>query len=74
MLFDLKITIDLKQIEPNDLSATCDGIASLVGPRLRRGEACCHIDVEPVVSWRHADTAGPAYTYDSPGASSRIPN
>jgi hypothetical protein len=30
--------------------------------------------VEPVVSWRHPDTAGPAYTYDSPGASSRIPN
>jgi hypothetical protein len=55
VLFDLKITIDLKQIEPKDLSATFDGIASLVGPRLRRGEACCHIDVEPAVSWSNAD-------------------
>ncbi len=48
VLYDLQITVDLKLIEPKDLSATLEGITSLIGPRLGRGGACCHIKVEPV--------------------------
>lgn len=55
VLYDLEITVDLKLIEPKDLSATLEGIASLIGPRLGRGRACCHIKVEPVVDGCNAD-------------------
>jgi hypothetical protein len=39
VLFDLEITIDLKQIEPKDLNAAVEGITSLIKPSLWRGEA-----------------------------------
>ncbi len=55
MLYDLEITVDLKLIEPKDLSATLEGLASLIGPRLRRGRACCHVKVEPVTVSCNAD-------------------
>jgi hypothetical protein len=55
VLFNLEITIDLKQLEPKDLSATVEGVASLIGPSLRRGRACCHINVEPMIGSRDAD-------------------
>lgn len=48
--YDLEITVELKLIEPKDLSATVEGIATLIGPRLGRGRACCHIKVEPIVA------------------------
>lgn len=48
VLYNLEITVELKLIEPKDLNATVEGIASLIGPRLGRGRACCHITVEPV--------------------------
>jgi hypothetical protein len=48
-LFNLEITIDLKQIEPKDINATVEGITSLIGPRLVRCRASFHIKVEPVV-------------------------
>jgi hypothetical protein len=47
-LFDLEITIDLRQIEPKDITAAVEGITSLIGPRLGRGRASLHINVEPV--------------------------
>ncbi len=53
-LFDLEITIDLKQIEPKDINAAVEGISSLIGPRLGRSGASLHINVEPVVDCRTA--------------------
>ncbi len=49
VLYDLEITVDLKLIAAKDLSDTVEGIASLIGPRLGRGRACCHIKVTPIV-------------------------
>ena len=48
-MLDAEITIHLKQIEPKELSATVEGIASLLEPSLGRGRACFRINVEPVV-------------------------
>jgi hypothetical protein len=53
VLFDLEFTIDLKQMELKDLNAAIQHINSLIGARLVRGRARCHINVEPVVG-RHA--------------------
>jgi hypothetical protein len=56
VLFDMDIKIELKRIEPKDLSATVEGVASLIGPRLGRGRAFCHINVEPVASiWESSE-------------------
>jgi hypothetical protein len=49
VLYDLEITVDLKLIGSKELSDTVEGIAALIGPRLGRGRACCHIKVDPVV-------------------------
>jgi hypothetical protein len=46
--FDLEFTIDLKQMELKELNAAIQHITSLIGPRLVRGRARCHISVEPV--------------------------
>jgi hypothetical protein len=54
VLYNLEITVELGLIESKDLNATVEGIASLIGPRLGRGRACCHIKVEPVLG----DSAG----------------
>ena len=53
-LFDLEITIDLKQIEPKDINAAVEGISGLIGPRLGRSGASLHINVKPVVDCRTA--------------------
>jgi hypothetical protein len=55
--FDVEITIDMKQIESKELSATVEGIASLLEPSVGRGHASFHIDVEPVVHRGKADAA-----------------
>jgi hypothetical protein len=55
VLYDLEITVDLKLIGAKDLSATVEGIANLIGPRLGRGQTCCHIKVEPVIDIRNDD-------------------
>lgn len=47
--FDLKISIDLKRMECKELNDTVDAIANLIAPSLGRGQACYHINVEPVV-------------------------
>ena len=57
VLFDLEITIHLKQIETKDLNAAVEAITSLIGPRLGRGRASFHINVEPVVGSRTASEA-----------------
>jgi hypothetical protein len=55
VLFDLEFTIDLKQMELKDLNAAIQHINSLIGARLVRGRARCHINVEPVVAGSDAD-------------------
>jgi hypothetical protein len=57
LLFDLEITIHLKQMEPKDLNAVVEGITSLIEPRLGRGRAFFHIKVEPVVDRHTTDEA-----------------
>jgi hypothetical protein len=47
--FDLEFTIDLKQMELKELNAAIQHITSLIGAKLVRGRARCHIGVEPVV-------------------------
>ena len=48
--FDFDMTIALKQMEAKDLTAVLQGITSLIGPRLGRGESSFHVNVEPVVA------------------------
>ena len=48
--FDLEFTIDLKEMELKDLNAAIQYITGLLGPRLVRGRAHCHISVEPVAA------------------------
>ena len=55
LLFDLTISIELKQMNSRDVNAAVDRITRLVGPRLGQGSACLHINVEPVPADRTAD-------------------
>ncbi len=57
VLFDAEITISFNQIQPKDLSATVEAVASLLEPSLGRGRACFHIDVEPVARGGNAEVA-----------------
>lgn len=50
VLFDLSITIELKQMNCKDVNAAVDRITRLIGPRLGQGRACLHINVEPVAA------------------------
>lgn len=52
--FNLGFTIDVEQMELKDLNAAIQHITSLIGARLVRGRARCHINVEPVVGKCHA--------------------
>jgi hypothetical protein len=52
LLFDLTITIELKQMDSKDVNAAVDRITRLIGPRLSQGRACLHINVEPVANSR----------------------
>jgi hypothetical protein len=53
--FDLEFTIDVEQMELKDLNAAIQHISSLIGARLVRGRARCHINVEPVVGTSGAE-------------------
>jgi hypothetical protein len=48
VLFDLAISIELKQMNSKDVNAAVDRITRLIAPRLGQGSACLHINVEPV--------------------------
>jgi hypothetical protein len=50
LLFDLNITIELKQMNSKDVNAAVDRITRLIGPRLGQGRACLHINVEPIAA------------------------
>lgn len=60
VLYNLEITVELQLIGSKELSATVEGIAALVGPRLGRGRACCHIKVEPIIDICATDEASAA--------------
>lgn len=47
-LFDLHISIDMTQMEGEELSAVIEGISRLLGPKLGRNRAALHVNVEPV--------------------------
>jgi hypothetical protein len=49
-LFDLHISIDMIQLEGEELSSTIEGLNRLVGPKLGHNRASVHISVEPVDS------------------------
>jgi hypothetical protein len=50
VLFDLTITIDLKQMDSKDVTAALERITRLIGPRLGQGRAGLHANVEPVAA------------------------
>jgi hypothetical protein len=47
--FDLKIMIDMLQLDSNELNDAVEGIARLIALSLGQDRARCHINVEPVV-------------------------
>lgn len=47
ILFDLRIGIELSQIEGRDLNAIIEGITNIIGPKLGRDRASLHVAVEP---------------------------
>ena len=55
VLFDLTISIGLKQMNSKDVNAAVDRISRLIAPRLGQGRACLHINVEPVPANRSTD-------------------
>ena len=55
VLFDLTITIELKQMDSMDVNTALERITRLIGPRLGQGGAGFHINVEPVAAARIAD-------------------
>jgi len=55
-LFDLEITLEMRNVEGQGLSSTIERITSLVAPSLGQGEASCHIRVEPVVQKKSRKT------------------
>lgn len=46
-LFDLKITVDLRQLHAKDLTTTLERLTTLIGPRLAQDQATFHVDVKP---------------------------
>ena len=47
VLFDMEISIHLKQVEGSDLTQTVKGITNAIQPSLSRGRASFHVNVEP---------------------------
>jgi len=57
LVFDLTISIELKQMDSKDVNAAVDRITRLIGPRLGQGRACLHINVEPVAAGHELQAA-----------------
>jgi hypothetical protein len=47
--FDITLTVKLRQMHANDLNTTLENLTKVIGPRLARGCASFHIDVQPAV-------------------------
>ena len=48
-LFDIRITVELRQMHAKDLSTNLERLAGVIGPALARDGATFHIDVKPTV-------------------------
>jgi hypothetical protein len=46
-LFDVTITVELRQMEAKDLTTMLERLTSVIGPRLAREQAMFHVDVKP---------------------------
>jgi hypothetical protein len=46
-LFDITITVELKQMYAKDLTATLERLTGVVGPKLARDQAAFHVNVKP---------------------------
>jgi hypothetical protein len=61
-MFDLRMRIDLTRVDAQDLSVAIDGITRVLGPRLRKGKATFHIDVEPATDTASTEKMEPKST------------
>jgi hypothetical protein len=48
-LFDVTITVELKQMHAKDLTATVERLTGVIGPQLARDQATFHVAVKPSV-------------------------
>jgi hypothetical protein len=48
-LFDVTITLELRQVLAKDLSTTVERLTSVIGPKLAQDRASFHINVKPAV-------------------------
>ena len=48
-LFEITITIELQQVQAQDLNTTVERLTSVIGPRLARDRASFHISVKPAL-------------------------
>ena len=46
-LFDIRITVELQQMDAKDLTTTLERLSTAIGPKLAREQAMFHIDVKP---------------------------
>lgn len=46
-LFDITITVELRQMDAKDLTTMLERLTSVIGPRLARQQAMFHVDVKP---------------------------
>ena len=46
-IFDVTMTVELRQMDAKDLTTTLERLTSVVGAKLAREEAMFHVDVKP---------------------------
>lgn len=54
VLFDVTVTVGLQQVHAKELNSTVEELATVIGPRLARGRASFHVNVEPAASYSRA--------------------
>src|SRR5262252_4058243 len=47
-LFDITVTVELRQMDAKDLTTMLERLTSVIGPRLAREQAMFHVDVKPL--------------------------
>jgi hypothetical protein len=47
-LFDITLSVELRQMHARDVNTTVEGLTAVIGPRLAQGRASFHINVQPV--------------------------
>ncbi len=46
-LFDITVSVELKQMYAKDVTATLERLTSVIGPKLARDQAAFHVNVKP---------------------------